>query len=393
MEGGLVLGQKRKWLRLDGRAISNLIVVLVGISFYFLLNRFDVVAAKIGAFLGVISPFISGFAIAYLLNSPIRFFEEKLYGGLRYKRVFSIVTVYALTVALLAILLNLILPQVFQSMLALLNNMQGYLENFNVLVQNLTERFHLEGDGLAELAVTYQDLMGRASKMATDALPRLLDLGVAVGSGVVSAVTAIISSIYMLAGQKRLVPQLKKLLYAVTPKERADWLLGVCRQANGIFVGFINGKIIDSAIIGVLCFILNSILRIPYAVLIAVVVGVTNVIPFFGPIIGAVPCIMILLIIDPWAALRFGVLVIALQQFDGNILGPKILGNSTGLSALWVLVAIVTGGGLFGFAGMLLGVPTFAVIYTLTREWVNHRLEKKGLDGDGNPVEPPKQPQ
>ena len=371
--------------------MSNLVVVLAGISFYFLLNRVDLVADKIGAFLDVVSPFITGFAIAYLLNSPIRFFEEKLYGSLRYKRVLSIVTVYALTVAILAILLNLILPQVFQSVLALLNNMQGYLDNFNVLVQDLSERFHMEGEGLTELAVTYQDLMGRAAKIATDAIPQLLDLGVAVGSGLVAAVTAIISSIYMLAGQRRLVPQLKKLLYAVAPKERADWLLGVCRQANGVFVGFINGKIIDSAIIGVLCFILNSVLRIPYAVLIAVVVGVTNVIPFFGPIIGAVPCVMILLIIDPWAALRFGVLVIGLQQFDGNILGPKILGNSTGLSALWVLVAIVTGGGLFGFPGMILGVPTFAVIYSLTREWVNHRLEKKGLDGSGNPVEQPKQ--
>ena len=128
------------------------------------------------------------------------------------------------------------------------------------------------------------------------------------------------------------------------------------------------------------------IFRIPYPVLVSVVVGVTNIIPFFGPIIGAVPCVMILLIVDPWAAARFGILVIALQQFDGNILGPKILGDSTGLSAIWVLVAIVVGGGLFGFPGMLLGVPTFAVLYSLVREWTNARLESKGIDGDGNPL-------
>jgi len=158
----------------------------------------------------------------------------------------------------------------------------------------------------------------------------------------------------------------------------------VCGQANRIFVGFINGKIIDSAIIGVLCFILNLILQIPYNILIAVIIGVTNVIPFFGPIIGAVPCIMILIIVDPWAALRFAVLVLALQQFDGNILGPKILGDSTGLSAIWVLVSIVVCGGLFGFPG----VPTFAVLYALVREWVNHRLREKGIDGDGNPLLP-----
>ena len=208
------------------------------------------------------------------------------------------------------------------------------------------------------------------------------------GNGVVAGVTAIISSIYMLAGKGRLVPQLKKMLYAVLPKRKADQFLEICSHANQVFVGFINGKLIDSAIIGVLCFILCLILRIPYPVLVAIVVGVTNIIPFFGPIVGAIPCLMILVIVDPWAALRFLILVIALQQFDGNILGPKILGDSTGLSAIWVLVAIVVGGGLFGFPGMVLGVPTFAVLYDLVRQWVNKRLVKKGIDGNGKPLEP-----
>ena len=157
-------------------------------------------------------------------------------------------------------------------------------------------------------------------------------------------------------------------------------------KANQIFVGFINGKLLDSAIIGVLCFFLCALFKIPYSVLVSVVIGVTNVIPFFGPIIGAVPCIMILVIVNPWAALRFGILIVALQQFDGNILGPKILGDSTGLSAIWVLVAIVVGGGLFGFAGMLLGVPTFAVLYSLVKEWAERRLVEKGI-----PTEEPTQ--
>jgi predicted PurR-regulated permease PerM len=183
-----------------------------------------------------------------------------------------------------------------------------------------------------------------------------------------------------------LTAQLKKLLFALFPAERVERVLQVCRQANGIFVGFINGKLLDSAIIGVLCFILCSILRIPYAPLISVFIGVTNVIPFFGPLIGAIPSVMLLVIVNPWAALRFVIMIIALQQFDGNILGPKILGNSTGLSAIWVLVAIVVGGGLFGFPGMILGVPTFAVIYMLTREFVTKRLAAKHLDGEGRPL-------
>lgn len=381
------MNQKKKWWVLDARTISNLTVVLLGILFFFLVNRFDVVQSKLMAFLDVTTPFIIGFVIAYLLNSPVRFFEQKVYPPMKHRRLLSIVTVYLLAVAILAILLNLILPQVTQSIVMLMSNMRTYLDNFNSLVQSLIETFHIDGEGLTDLAVTYQDIIRRASSLATSALPQIFDLGMAVGSGVVSALTALISSVYMLAGKGKLLSQIRKTLYAILPKDLADWLMNVCREANGVFVGFINGKLIDSAIIGVLCFVLNSLLRIPYAVLIAVVIGVTNVIPFFGPIIGAVPCIMILLIIDPWAALRFGILVLALQQFDGNILGPKILGDSTGLSALWVLVAIVIGGGLFGFVGMLLGVPTFAVLYSLTREWVYHRLEKKGLDGDGNPVE------
>ncbi|MCI8477356.1 MAG: AI-2E family transporter [Oscillospiraceae bacterium] len=386
-EGGeFVVNQKKKWWVLDARTISNLTVVLLGILFFFLVNRFDVVQSKLMAFLDVTTPFIIGFVIAYLLNSPVRFFEQKVYPPMKHRRLLSIVTVYLLAVAILAILLNLILPQVTQSIVMLMSNMRTYLDNFNSLVQSLIETFHIDGEGLTDLAVTYQDIIRRASSLATSALPQIFDLGMAVGSGVVSALTALISSVYMLAGKGKLLSQIRKTLYAILPKDLADWLMNVCREANGVFVGFINGKLIDSAIIGVLCFVLNSLLRIPYAVLIAVVIGVTNVIPFFGPIIGAVPCIMILLIIDPWAALRFGILVLALQQFDGNILGPKILGDSTGLSALWVLVAIVIGGGLFGFVGMLLGVPTFAVLYSLTREWVYHRLEKKGLDGDGNPV-------
>lgn len=166
------------------------------------------------------------------------------------------------------------------------------------------------------------------------ALPDLLNFGYAIGSGVISGITALISSVYMLAGKGRLVPQIKKMLYAILPRRRADWLLGVCGHANRVFVGFINGKLIDSAIIGVLCFILCLIFRIPYPMLVSVVVGVTNIIPFFGPIIGAIPCLMILVIVDPWAALRFFALVIGLQQFDGNILGPKILATARPVSHL-----------------------------------------------------------
>nr|WP_243422639.1 AI-2E family transporter [Pseudoflavonifractor phocaeensis] len=365
-----------------------LVVLLIAILFYVGLTHFDVITVRIKMFMKVLSPFIAGFAIAYLLNTPMCFFEQKLYAKRKGKRALAITTVYLLALAVLVILLNLIIPQVVQSITDLAANMQTYLAGLDTLVKNLTDQFQLEGDGISEILGSYQDMMSNISETVSKALPQLLDVGVAVGNGVISGITAVISSVYMLAGKGRLVPQIKKILYAILPKRRADWLLDVCSEANRIFVGFINGKLIDSAIIGVLCFILCLIFRIPYPMLVSVVVGVTNIIPFFGPIIGAIPCLMILVIVDPWAALRFFVLVIGLQQFDGNILGPKILGDSTGLSAIWVLIAIVTCGGLFGFPGMVLGVPTFAVLYSLMRDWVNKRLRKKGIDGNGKPIDP-----
>ncbi len=366
--------------------MSNLIIVLLGILFYILLSNFGVVREKISMVLEILTPFIAGFVVAYLLNTPITFFERKVYRKLRFRLGLAILTVYLLTFLVLGILLNMILPQVISSAGALVNNLQGYLNNLNDLVNNLIARFDLEGNGLETLMVSYQDLVKTLATLASSAIPELLDFGAALGNGVISAITALISSIYMLFSKKTLIKQIKAVLFALFQKEKVDRFLHICTRANGIFLGFINGKLIDSAIIGVLCFVLCTVLRIPLALLISVVVGVTNIIPFFGPLIGAIPSVMILIIVDPWAALRFAILIIALQQFDGNILGPKILGDTTGLSAIWVLVAIVVGGGLFGFIGMLLGVPTFAVIYMLTRDYVDARLAAKRIDGDGNPL-------
>ena len=382
---------KKKWYILDGSHVQLLIVLIVAILFYVGLNHFSVVTVRINQFMGVLSPFIVGFAIAYLLNTPMCFFERKLFPNHRFKRALSILLVYVLAFAVVAILLGLIVPQVVQSVKDLAGNMQTYLTSLDQLVQDLTEQFDLDADAINDMFGNFQNMISNMTAKAAEALPQLLDVGFAIGSGVIAGITALISSIYMLAGKDRLVPQLKKLLYATVSKRRSDWLLGVCGQANRVFVGFINGKIIDSAIIGVLCFILCAIFRIPYPMLVSVTVGVTNVIPFFGPIIGAIPCLFILVIVDPWAALRFFALVIGLQQFDGNILGPKILGDSTGLSAIWVLISIVTCGGLFGFPGMILGVPTFAVLYALVREGVNKRLKAKKIDGNGKPLE--EQPQ
>lgn len=388
----MTLLPKEKWYHLDSRGLSNLIVVCVGVILYLGLTHLPQVRMAIDSFLSVLSPFIGGFMIAYLLNTPTNFFEQKVYQKFRHRRVLSILTVFLIALAIILVLLQLVLPQVGDSIAQLFGNLSGYLENLDRMVRDLVQHFDLEGEGIVDLVDTYNEIIRRAAGYLSGAVPDLFNFGVAVGNGVVTGVTAIIASIYMLAGKGRLTSQLKKLIYALFPAKGVSRILSVSGRANKIFVGFINGKLIDSAIIGVLCFLMTMLFRIPYAILLSVIIGVTNIIPFFGPIIGAVPCLMILIIVDPWAALRFTILIIALQQFDGNILGPKILGDSTGLSAIWVLVAIVVGGGLFSFPGMLLGVPTFAVLYSLMREWADTRLKEKGIDANGNPLTPSPEP-
>ena len=382
---------KRQRWRITPRTWSNLFVVCVGIAFYLFLSNFDEVRLRLNSLGKVIQPFVAGFALAYLLNIPASYLEKNFFTRFKFRRMLSILTAYLLAVLLLAVLLSSVVPQVVQSVVDLVNNSEGYINNLNATALWLSDRFGLDQRELEPLLISYQDLLRRAASLITAALPQLLDFGMAVGNGLVTALTAVISSVYMVTSKDALMGQMRRVTYALLSRDKADRVLRISRQANEVFSGFIAGKIIESAIIGMLCFAGMTIFRMQYALLISVVVGVTDVIPFFGPFIGAIPSIMILLIVDPWDALYFGIFVLALQQFDGNILGPKILGDSTGLSPIWVLVAIIVGGGLFGFAGMLLGVPTFAVLYALTREWVTDRLRARGLDEEGRPLPPAEQ--
>jgi len=386
--GRAAVKEKHKWLW-NHRTLADLFVVLVGIAFYLCLSHFDAVRTAVAGFFKVFTPFIWGFALAYLLNRPVRFFERRVYRRCRGRRALSILTVYLIGAALAALLLGLVLPQLVQSVMALVGNVPIYLKNIEAFLDRLSSQYNIDSNIVDQVDKLSSDLMQKVTDLVKTAAPQLLHFSVAVGSGLVTALTAFISSIYMLAGKEKLTFQCKKVLFALMPAPRVRRLLEVLSHANAVFSGFIVGKLIDSAIIGVLCFMVMSILRLPLALLISTIVGVTNVIPFFGPFLGAVPSILILLIVNPWSALWFTVLIIALQQFDGNILGPKILGDSTGLSALWVLVAIIIGGGFFGFAGMLLGVPTFAMLYSLSGVSTPARLRARGVDACGEPLSRP----
>ena len=216
--------------------------------------------------------------------------------------------------------------------------------------------------------------------IAGTVLPKLYQTVASVASGSLNTLVGLIVSIYLIADRHSVAYSGKRVLYAFLKKERANQILDLAQETLAIFRRFFVGKALDSLIIGILCYILMNIFGLPYAELISVIVGVTNVIPFFGPFIGAIPSILIILMSSPMEAFIFAILILALQQLDGNVIGPAILGNSLGLKPIWIVFSVTVGGGLFGLVGMIAGVPTFTVIYTLFKRWIDRRLQKKNLN-------------
>ncbi len=372
--------------RVTQRVASNLIVVFSGVAFYLALSHFDKVMGVFHQVVGIISPFIWGLVLAYLLDGAVRFFEQKVFKTGK-NRVLPVLVSYVIAIVLLFLLLRIVIPQLVQSVMGLISNVPAYMDSLSQFAMEMAAKYEMETETLNNLLGSYEDLVSKVTNLLSKMLPQVFSYSVAIGSGVITAITALISSVYMLLSKELLLRQMKKVTYALLPLPTARKFLAICRDANETFGGFIIGKILDSAIIGVLCFVGLALLRFPYALLISVIVGVTNVIPFFGPFIGAIPSFFILLIVNPINALEFLVFILVLQQLDGNVIGPRILGDSTGLPALWVLVAIIVGQGLFGVVGMIIGVPAFAVIFSLFREFVNSQLEQKGIDERGEAID------
>ena len=248
------------------------------------------------------------------------------------------------------------------------------------------ERFGVDLSSATKVLDDSEAMVKEIYSMASAAMPQIVASIGSVASNFVAIFTSIAASIYMLADKEHLLHQLRTLAHAFLPEKAAENTLRICHYANVNFTGFFVGKIIDSAIIGVITFVAMAILRLDFALLISVFIGITNIIPVFGPFIGAIPSIFILLLVDPIQAVIFGVLILVIQQVDGNFIGPKILGSSIGISALWILFSIVVGGDLFGLVGMVVGVPLFATFYGLAREFVHYMLDKRGLDSEGNHV-------
>lgn len=359
------------------------IIVAVGILLYFALYRFQQLASFFGSFFSLLMPFILGFAIAFILNGPMMFFEAKLFGKLRcskqVKRNLSALLSLVLFIAIVCFLLALLIPQLVESIASLVKSFPGYVADFQVFAIDFMKEHDINVEIINKFISDY-NIVGKLTEFVTSALPQMAKLTYQLGSTLLNVLLGIISGLYMMMDKERLLRYFKKLNYAVFPKNVAEYTHRLMLSSSQIFNNFIIGKAIDSLIIGILCYVGSVLLGFPYAILLSVVVGVTNMIPVFGPFIGAIPGVVLLFIIHPITAVYYALFILVLQQFDGNILGPLILGDKLGLPSIGILFSVVIGGGLFNVVGMFIGVPCFAVIYMAVREWTHYRLEKRQVD-------------
>lgn len=384
------------WLRQQfGKGITYFLVVAASIIFYFALLRATNLTDVLWRIVDVLKPVLYGLIIAYLLDPIVEKVDERLAPVLRARferpekgeklsRSVGITLAVIFLVLMVAALFNLLIPELYKSIRDLVIALPGQM---NDLVSHMNRLYsHDSTVGEVFKAAVQEGTSMVQSWLRTDLLGRVNEIMYSLTEGVINVVSelfnilvGVIVSVYILFSKEKFLRQGKKTVYALLPAHYANSLLHLAGKTNEIFGAFIIGKIIDAALVGVLCFVGISLLNIPYAVLVSVVVGVTNIIPFFGPYIGGVPSAVLILLADPVKGISFIIFIIILQQVDGNFIEPKILGNTTGLSAFWVIFAIFLGGGLFGFVGMLIGVPLFGVVYYIIQMFINSRLEKKQL--------------
>lgn len=375
--------------------LTAFIVIVACISVFFLIYRYTGLTELWNKLLGILQPITIGLIIAYLVNPIVKFEEKYLLPLLKKKiknpkraeklsRGASILGALVFVGLIIGVLLQMVIPELYRSIEKMIVDLPKQVNSFMDWAESYIDEDsklakYLE-QGLQQGIAFFEDWA------KTEFLPQTKNIITSLTTGVISVVKVlfnvvigIIISVYVLMGKETFVGQAKKLVYAVFPAKQANVIVHTVHKSNKIFGGFISGKILDSLIIGIICFIGLSILKMPYTLLVSVIVGVTNIIPFFGPYLGAVPSAILIALSSPLYGLYFVIFILVLQQIDGNIIGPKILGDSTGLTSFWVVFAILAGGGLFGVPGMIMGVPVFAVIYYIIRNMINHVLERKKL--------------
>ncbi len=396
-EGAVQMKKNRIYFKLG---LTLLCVVLCSVVFQVIFSNLSGFFQAINSLLAILSPILYGVLFAYLMNPVMEFIKGLLLRGLKrwpktaqmdpaqlrsWHQVCHVIgVVFSILTMLLFFYLaiGLIVPTIIENISSIFNQetiIDYYTRIINWMHQLLSDQPEIENWAIAKVQDLYDFALTWLAELdLREALLSLTTQVFGVLKGTMDFLLGLVIAVYMLLCKEKFLAQAKKLVVALFSEKRANRLLELGRRTNRIFGGFVMGKIIDSLIIGIICYIVMSIAKLPYPMLISVIIGVTNVIPFFGPFIGAIPSAVLILLINPIQCFVFVVFIVILQQFDGNILGPRILGDSVGLSSFWILISITLFSGFFGFAGMVLGVPVFAVLYMLLSDYVTRRLKEKG---------------
>lgn len=375
--------------------ITAFLVLAAATGLGYLLCNMPNLSKAVERLMTILTPIIYGAVMAYLtapiynfaLKHTYRFFNSAFHSpkvARNLSRFLATLTCLSLLLVVGIGLIALIIPQLYSSIMSLINSFpQEMSAGYERLMKMLSD--NPEASEFAEKAYDY--IYSSVTNYAENTLlPNTQKIVTGLSSGIWSAITVLknlviglIVMVYLLNMKRTLLGQTRKLVYAIFPSDWANEILAEANLVDKMFGGFIIGKLLDSAIIGILCYIVLYFMEMPYALLVSIIVGITNIIPFFGPFIGAIPGFILILLVDPLKSMYFLIFILILQQFDGNILGPKILGDSTGLSSFWVLFSILLFGGVFGFVGMIIGVPLFAVILDLLRRLCARSLSKKRI--------------
>ncbi|WP_294129650.1 AI-2E family transporter [uncultured Clostridium sp.] len=367
-------------------AMYAFLVICASILLYLGISQINSIKASVNDFIGTLQPFIIGGALAYLLNFILKFYEDYILSHKTFKRLkksgkrgIGLLLTYITATIITYLFIQFVLPQLLDSIIGLVNNIPQYLNDLTKVTNDIFDNLNLQPEYISLITDKFGEAITYIITLISNLVPVIGNFIVDATSSILNIIIGIIISIYILIDKEKFMALGKKIVYALCSEEKAKFILRLATQSNMTFSRFIGGKILDSFIIGLLTFVILTIFKMPYILLISVIVGVTNIIPFFGPFIGGIPAAIIILFVSPIQALWFVVIIIVIQQIDGNIIGPKILGDSIGISAFWILFSLLVAAKFMGFVGMIIGVPLFAIFYSIIKEIVEERLRKKGL--------------
>ena len=367
-------------------AIYAFLVICGSILLYLGISQMSTIKSSISDFMGTLQPFIIGGALAYLLNFILRFYEDYILSHEAFnklkksgKRGIGLLLTYITASIITYLFIQFVLPQLMDSIIGLVNNIPEYVNDVTKFTNDIVDNLNLQPEYINLITDKFGEAITYIITILSNLVPVIGNFVVGATSSILNIIIGIIVSIYILIDKEKFMALGKKIVYALCSEEKAKFILRLATQSNMTFSRFIGGKILDSFIIGVLTFIILSIFKMPYILLISVIIGVTNIIPIFGPFIGGIPAAIIILFVSPIQALWFVIIIIVIQQIDGNIIGPKILGDSIGISAFWILFSLLVAAKFMGFVGMVVGVPLFAIFYSIIKEIIENKLSKKGL--------------